>query len=175
MGTNVIATGLLALALVGASSRPPHVEQRVDVKGIRLGATLAEMQTTAKLTCGLDRVHAFDTVCRYADPKDRTFAGGRASSVVFGLFGGRLDTVQVELPAGAYERVRIALDGKFGAAPSGAGVHGPRSYAMNGDRVHLILLQGSKTLILFEAATATGTSDRERRADATPVTVRKDV
>jgi hypothetical protein len=125
----------------------------MDVKGIRLGATLAEMQATAKLTCGLDRVRAFDTVCRYADPKDRTFAGRRASSLVFGLLGGRLETVQVELPAGAYERVRIALDGKFGAASSGAGLHGPRSYVMNGDRVHLIPLQGAKTLILFEAAT----------------------
>ena len=175
MSTNVIATGLLALALVGASPRPQQAEQRVDVKGIRLGATLAEMQATAKLTCGPDRVRAFDTVCRYADPKDGTFAGRRASSVVFGLFGGRLDTVQVELPAGAYERVRIALDGKFGAVSSGAGVHSPRSYVMNGDRVHLVLLQGSKTLILFEAANATRAVDRERRADATLVTVRKDV
>jgi len=175
MGTNVIATGLLALALAGASQRPPHVEQRMDVKGIRLGATLAEMQAAAKLTCGADRVRAFDTVCRYADPKDSTFAGRRASSVVFGLFGGRLDTVQVELPAGAYERVRLALDGKFGTTPSGGDLHGPRSYVMNGDRVHLIRLQGSKTLILFEAATTTGTGDREGRADATLVTARKDV
>jgi len=175
MSTNVIATGLLALALVGAAPRPPQAEPRVDVKGIRLGATLAEMQATAKLTCGLDRVRAFDTVCRYADPKDRTFAGRRASSVVFGLFGGRLDTVQVELPAGAYERVRMALDGKFGTASPGAGLRSPRSYIMNGDRVHLMLLQGSKTLILFEAATGTGVGDRERRADATLVTARKDV
>ena len=175
MGTNVIATGLLALALVGASPRPQQAEQRMDVKGIRLGATLAEMQASAKLTCGLDRVRAFDTVCRYADAKDRTFAGRRASSVVFGLFGGRLDTVQVELPAGSYERVRIALDGKFGTVSTGAGLHGPRSYVMNGDRVHLMLLQGSKTLILFEAATTSGAGDRERRADATLVTARKDV
>src|SRR5882757_5327306 len=113
MSTNLFATGLLALALVGASPKPQQAVQRMDVKGIRLGATLAEMQATATLTCGPDRVRAFDTVCRYADPKDRTFEGRRASSVIFGLFGGRLDTVQVELPAGAYERVRIALDGKF--------------------------------------------------------------
>jgi len=175
MGTNLIATGLLALALVGASPRPQQAEPRMDVKGIRLGATFAEMQATAKLTCGADRERAFDTVCRYANPKDSTFAGRRASSVVFGLFGGRLDTVQVELPAGAYERVRIALDGKFGAVSSGAGVRSPRSYVMNGDRVHLMLLQGPKTLILFEAANATRAVDRERRADATLVTVRKDV
>jgi hypothetical protein len=175
MGTNLIATGLLALALVGASPRPQQAEQRMDVKGIRLGATLAEMQATAKFTCGADRVHAFDTVCRYADPKDSTFAGKRASSLVFGLSGGRLDTVQVELPAGAYERVRIALDGKFGIVPSGAGLHSPRSYVMNGDRVSLVLLQGSKTLVLFEAATVPRAGDRERRADATLVTARKDV
>jgi len=175
MGTNLIATGLLALALVGASPRPQQAEHRMDVKGIRLGATLAEMQATAKLTCGADRVRAFDTVCRYADPKDSTFAGRRASSVVFGLFGGRLDTVQVEMPAGAYERVRIALDGKFGTVSSGAGLHSPRSYVMNGDRVHLMLLQGSKTLVLFEAATAPRAGDHERRADATLVTARKDV
>lgn len=173
MSTNVIATGLLALALVGASPRPQQAEQRVDVKGIRLGATLAEMQATARLTCGPDRVRAFDTVCRYADPNDRTFAGKRASSVIFGVFGGRLDTVQVELPAGAYERVRIALDEKFGTVSSGAGMHSLRSYMMNGDRVHLMLLRGSKTLVLFEAAI--GATDRERRADATLVTARKDV
>jgi hypothetical protein len=175
MGTNLIATGLLALALIGASPRPQQAAQRMDVKGIRLGATLAEMQAIAKLTCGADRVRAFDTVCRYADPKDGTFAGRRASSVIFGLSGGRLDTVQVELPAGTYERVRMALDGKFGAASSGTGLHSPCSYTMNGDRVRLVLLQGSRTLLLFEAAAATRAAASERRADATLVTARKDV
>ena len=175
MSTNLIATGLLALALVGASPKPQPqpAEPRMDVKGMRLGATLAEMQAAAKLSCGPDRGRAFDTVCRYADRKDRTFAGKRASSVVFGLFNGRLDTVEFELPAGAYEQARIALDGKFRAVSRGADLHGLRSYVMNGDRAHLVLLKGAKTVIIFEAAV--DAAERERRADARMVTVRKDV
>lgn len=172
MSSNVVATGLLALALVGASPKPHQAEQRMDVKGVRLGATLAEMQATAKLACGPDQTRAFDTVCRYADPKDLAFAGKRASSVIFGLFAGRLDTVLIELPAGAYERTRIALDEKFGLVSTRAGLRNLRSYTMNGDRAHLVLLPGSKALVLFEAAT--DAADRERRADATLVAARKD-
>lgn len=166
----VLIAALIALPFAACAQAS---ERRMDVKGMLLGATLDEMRSVAKLKCQVDASGQYDMTCRYANAADRTFAGIKASDVLFGLFDGRLDTVAFDLPGDEYRNLKAALDGKFGEVTPQLGVDGLCVYMMNGDRAYLMYQQGNRSLVWYESAG--GAAERQRRADARAATQRKDM
>ena len=167
---------LAAIALCLVLQQPTlaeEVEARMDVKGIQLGASLAEAKALAKLTCSKDATGRFDTVCGYANSRDSTFAGHIAGAAIFGFFSDKLDSVEFNMAGGAYASVKSALDGKFGEATPAPGLEGLSMYRMNGDRGYVMYAEGHRTLVFFQAAT--GVAERERRTDIAKAKLRKDM
>lgn len=159
---NIAVTALIMLSAMSAASHAQQdpEEERMPFKSMRLGMTLAELQGEAKLKCAADKAKEFDQVCIYANVKDQTYGGALASSIVFGLFDGKLDTVRVLIPGSAYSQAKRALDGKFGEVTASAGLTGIATYMMNGDRAHLMFLDGHQAAVLYLAA-----SGAARRAE----------